>query len=106
MLVASCRAPKMLRKPDAPFWRNAAQYSRDARQRSPGGDAVLSCQPAGQVIARQLSLKAQGRTDQHVVVFAHERQPGTYQGYMVGCERLRTNVDVDGTIAAAPDLVR
>ena len=56
-------------------------------------------------MALRLDLSAQWRANEHVTVFAHERQSGTYHGHMVRCERLRTNADVDATIAAAPDLI-
>src|SRR5712691_1597077 len=105
MLAASCRAPKMRRKPDAPFWRNAARCSRGARQRAPAWDVLLSSQPLGQALALRLDLSAQGRADEHVTVFAHERQAGTYQGHVVRGERLRPNADVHGAIATAPDFV-
>ena len=56
-------------------------------------------------MALRLDRSAQWRANEQVTVFAHERQSGTDHGHMVGCERLRTNADVDGTIAAAPDFV-
>jgi hypothetical protein len=54
----------------------------------------------------RLDLRARGRANEHVTVFAHERQPGAYHSHMVGRERLWTNADVDSTIGAAPDFVR
>ena len=56
-------------------------------------------------MALWLDLSARGRADEHLIVFAHERQSGTYHGHMVGGERLWPNADVDSTIAAAPDFV-
>ena len=56
-------------------------------------------------MALRLDLRAQGRADEYVTVFAHECQPGTYHGHMVGGERLWTNANVDSTIAATPDFV-
>ena len=53
----------------------------------------------------RLDLRARGRANEHVTVFAHKRQPGAYHGHMVGRERLWTNADVDSTIGAAPDFV-
>jgi len=56
-------------------------------------------------MATRLDLSAQGRADEHVTVFAHECQRRAHQGYVVGGKRLRTNADMDSTIAAAPDFV-
>src|SRR5262250_2666745 len=105
MLAVSCRALKTHRKPDAPSWRNAAQCSKDARQRAPAEDGCLSRQPLGYTVGLRLDCSARGRADEQVTVFAQERQPRTYHGHMVGGERLRANADVDGTVAATPHFV-
>src|SRR5689334_10155182 len=105
MPAASCRAPRTPRKPDGPSWRNAAQCSKDARQRAPAGKGFLSCQSRGHIMALQLDLSAQWRANEHLTVFAQKRQSRAYHGHMVGGERLWTDADVDATIAAAPDFV-